>query len=49
MLLIDGGAGDRCRPAVWTVVPWSARFDEPIVLPDGGDLVTLRDAGEHIQ
>ena len=40
-------AGDCRRPlAAWTIVPWSARFDEPIVLPDGGELVTLLDAGE---
>jgi hypothetical protein len=28
-------------------VPWSARFDDPIVLPDGRELVTLRDAGDY--
>ncbi|MET4479635.1 hypothetical protein ABIB66_004178 [Bradyrhizobium sp. F1.13.3] len=26
---------------------WSAAFDEPIVLPDGRELVTLLDAGEY--
>jgi hypothetical protein len=25
-------------------MPWSARFDDPIVLPDGRKLVTLKDA-----
>jgi hypothetical protein len=29
-------------------VPWSARFDEPIKLPDGRKLVTLEDAGKFI-
>lgn len=27
---------------------WSRRFYDPIPLPDGGELVTLRDAGNHI-
>jgi hypothetical protein len=27
---------------------WSRVFDEPIHLPSGRELVTLRDAGEHI-
>ena len=27
---------------------WSLRFDEPIVLPDGGKLATLRDAISHL-
>jgi hypothetical protein len=26
----------------------SRRFDDPIALPDGGELVTLRDAGVYI-
>jgi hypothetical protein len=29
-------------------VPWSARFDEPIPLPRGRQLVTLEDAGNYI-
>jgi hypothetical protein len=29
-------------------VSWSARFDEPIVLPGGKKLVTLRDAALYI-
>ena len=28
---------------------WSLRFHIPIALPDGRELVTLRDAGEYIQ
>jgi hypothetical protein len=28
---------------------WSRAFDDPIVLPDGRELVTLRDAAEHVQ
>lgn len=27
---------------------WSRKFDEPISLPKGGRLVTLKDAGEYI-
>jgi hypothetical protein len=27
---------------------WQRRFDGPIPLPDGRELVTLRDAAEHI-
>lgn len=27
---------------------WSRRFEEPIALADGRELVTLRDAGEYI-
>jgi hypothetical protein len=27
---------------------WARRFDEPITLPDGGELVTLEDAGNYI-
>lgn len=27
---------------------WSRRFDGPIALPDGHELVTLRDAGAYI-
>jgi hypothetical protein len=29
-------------------MPWSARFDEPIQLPKGKPLVTLRDAALYI-
>jgi hypothetical protein len=29
-------------------MPWSARFDDPIPLPRGRQLVTLEDAGRHI-
>jgi hypothetical protein len=29
-------------------VPWSARFVDPIILPDGRKLLTLRDAAEYI-
>jgi hypothetical protein len=28
---------------------WNTEFDDPIPLPDGGKLVTLRDAGEYIR
>jgi hypothetical protein len=30
------------------VMPWSSRFDDPIPLPDGRLIVTLRDAGAYI-
>jgi hypothetical protein len=29
-------------------VPWSAKFDDPIILPDGRKLLTLRDAATYI-
>jgi hypothetical protein len=29
-------------------VSWSTRFDEPIKLPDGRKLITLKDAGNYI-
>jgi len=29
-------------------MPWSARFDEPIILRDGRKLPTLRDAATYI-
>jgi hypothetical protein len=29
-------------------VSWKRRFDDPIVLPDGRQLVTLQDAGTYI-
>jgi hypothetical protein len=28
---------------------WHREFDDPIILPDGGVLLTLLDAGEYIQ
>jgi hypothetical protein len=31
-----------------TAKGWSARFDEPIPLPDGGALRTLLDAGRYV-
>jgi hypothetical protein len=31
------------------LLPWSTPFDDPIPLPGGGKLVTLKDAGEYIQ
>jgi len=30
-------------------MPWSHRFDDPIPLPDGRELVTLEDAASFIQ
>jgi hypothetical protein len=27
---------------------WKSPFDDPIPLPSGGELITLRDAGEYI-
>jgi hypothetical protein len=29
-------------------LPWSAEFPEPVVLPSGKKLITLRDAADHI-
>jgi hypothetical protein len=35
----------RCRPLT---KGWSRAFDEPISLPDGGELRTLLDAGRYV-
>jgi hypothetical protein len=37
----------RVRPALW-LMPWSRRFEDPISLPDGRALRTLRDAASHV-
>ncbi len=29
-------------------MPWSTRFEDPIVLPDGRKLITLKDAADYI-
>jgi hypothetical protein len=29
-------------------LPWSARFEDPIPLPDGRQLLTLRDAADYV-
>ena len=29
-------------------MPWSTRFEDPIVLPDGRQLLTLKDAADYI-
>jgi hypothetical protein len=31
-----------------SLMPWSTPFDDPIDLPDGGKLITLRDAAAYI-
>jgi hypothetical protein len=31
-----------------SLMPWSARFDDPIPVPKGKPLVTLKDAGNYI-
>lgn len=31
-----------------SLVPWSTPFEEPIVLPNGRKLITLKDAGDYI-
>ncbi|WP_283814637.1 hypothetical protein [Bradyrhizobium australiense] len=30
-------------------MPWSSEFDDPIVLPDGKKLATLRDTIQHLR
>ena len=40
--------GTAARATVTAVYNWSVEFDDPIPLPVGGQLVTLRDAGESI-
>jgi hypothetical protein len=29
-------------------LPWSTRFEDPIVLPNGRKLVTLKDAADYV-
>src|SRR5439155_22521696 len=36
------------RVAAAVIVSWSAKFDEPIPLPEGRQLVTLKDAADYI-
>jgi hypothetical protein len=47
-----GKRGADVRPKFFAsgcrLMPWSARFDEPITLPDGRTLKTLRDAANYI-
>jgi hypothetical protein len=48
----DGPAA--CPPVYFGIcgwglnLSWKRRFDDPIVLPDGRQLVTLQDAGTYI-
>jgi hypothetical protein len=36
------------EPVGRSLASWSRKFDEPITLPDGRTLITLRDAAAHI-
>ena len=40
--------GTASRDDGLSLMPWSTRFDEPIKLPGGGKLVTLKHAGNYI-
>ena len=31
------------------LLPWSIRFEDPIILPDGRKLLTLKDAADYIE
>ena len=31
-----------------SISPWSTRFEDPIVLPDGRQLLTLKDAADYV-
>jgi hypothetical protein len=42
------GTGRARAPVSQPAMTWSRRFDEPIVLPDGGRLAPLRQAGDCI-
>jgi hypothetical protein len=33
---------------VGLALSWSRKLDDPIMLPDGGQLVTLEDAGNYV-
>jgi len=37
------------RPYKLTAMSWSSAFDDPIPLPRGRQLITLKDAAEYIQ
>ena len=32
----------------YVLLPWSTRFEDPIVLPDGRKLLTLKDAADYV-
>jgi hypothetical protein len=36
---------DYCRVSL---LPWSTSFEDPIILPDGRQLLTLKDAADYI-
>jgi hypothetical protein len=42
------GLQGRRRQEGLAALSWDRVFDDPIILPDGRELVTLRDAGHHI-
>jgi hypothetical protein len=37
---------DHCPEYV--LLPWSTRFEDPIILPDGRKLLTLKDAADYV-
>jgi hypothetical protein len=42
------GLQGRCRQERLAALSWSRAFDDPIVLPNGRQLVTLQDAANYI-
>ncbi len=40
--------GETCCGDGLPIVPWSTPFEDPIILPNGRKLVTLRDAATYI-
>jgi len=32
----------------YILLPWSTRFEDPIALPDGRKLLTLKDAADYV-
>jgi hypothetical protein len=45
---LNGGAQHGAKSPRKTVAVWSRAFDEPIPLPGGRQLITLKDAGDFI-
>jgi len=43
--VLAGNTQDHCRVFL---LPWSASFEDPIILPDGRKLLTLKDAADYI-
>ena len=43
--MLAGNTQDHCLSIL---LPWSTPFEDPIILPDGRKLLTLKDAADYI-